>query len=110
MRSGNRGMLAGVELRQGLYGGMACLGACCALRLPARGWSRASPRGDSPRQAARGLHGGATGAPFEGSAGRGEEGAPVGWVALVGGARAAAGGAGRRGGSKKRIMQRGGGN
>jgi len=55
-----------VELRQGLYGGMAYLGACCALRLPARGWSRASPRGDSPRQAARGLHGGATGAPLRG--------------------------------------------
>jgi hypothetical protein len=37
------------------------------------------------------------GLPFEGSAGRGEEGAPVGWAALVGGARAAASGGSRRG-------------
>lgn len=50
-----------------------------------RGGSRAAHRGDSPRQAARGLYGGATGASLWGSADRGEEGAPVGWVALVGG-------------------------
>lgn len=59
------------ESRQGLSGGVAVSrGLWCTT--PARaGGSRAARRGDSPRQAARGLYGGATGAPLWGSADRG---------------------------------------
>ena len=74
-----RRVKAGARRRHGGVSGPVVHSACSR-----GGWSRASPRGDSPRQAACGLHGGATGALLRGSAGRGGRASPVGWVALVG--------------------------
>lgn len=89
-----RRVKAGALRRHGGVSGPVVHYAC-----PCGEWSRASPRGDSPRQAARGLQGGATGAPLRGSAGRGGEGRPVGWVALVGWAAVVASGAQTGGGN-----------
>jgi hypothetical protein len=89
-----RRVKAGALRRHGVSRGLWCT-------TPARaGGSRASPRGDSPRQAARGLHGGATGAPLRGERRQGG-GGYASWLGGLGGWGAGGGGRRRADGEKK---------